>query len=793
MKNKSLIAITLSAVMLVSMLASCTNVKKSSKEVKEDDPWFESTRFDIDSEIPSGALTDYSQISVSNDKIYYTYLYTTNMFGSTHTCMDTYDLDGTKLDHVELIYPDEGAIYRVFHISPDSDSDAIEAIVLLNNGGKTDCAYLTVDPETGKTSDVRYLFGDKAKAVRKPSSNINSVTRLGDYTIAVLDYGVSVFSYQIMLFKDTEFITECDLSTVNLRYLLDGFSINESEGLLYMSGLEEADVVTLAFDLNYGTLKDKSVYQDTGENEVNYAEYSPTTDGNLCKIDSLGNITRLDVTTMTPQTVVDTNWYTPYFNPPGNNWYGANTGVVSCSDDTVVLMDTERKTYNQLLLEANVQESITVLKKADKNPHAGKEIIEIALPLDSGISVYLARSIYEFNKTDNEYLIRVWDKYKTGFTLSRVIGNIDQDEEQVYQMIQDLKGEEAPDLVIGIQKNYAMRDDIFMDLTGFLDQEVLDKQYANIIEAGTIDGKLYFLPVTLEIEGLVTNTDLLEEGAVGINFEDFDKLVEEDMDGFSPYDYTNSLYCNKCDFVLSCLDSKSAIEGETIEFGTDQFFSAVEYANENFIYFDADSIPEDYLFDTGRNIGECRYARIGSFIDYLDNCYGSEGDYAIIGTPSVDASGPRFRALETISVAAETDVTDGCKKFINYLFSGAAFENSDCEFWQIVTNKEIMAKNVETLSQNNNEAFDKLMDSINSGVEIVPGDVFLAYGGKTATDAMRDNFFDSLSSISTYYYDDKVITGFIMEELAPYFSGDRSLDDVVTYINDRVTKYVREM
>ena len=97
MKNKRLIALTLSAVMFVSMLTSCINAKKSDKVVKEDDPWFESTRFDIDSEIPSGALTDYSQISVSNDKIYYTYLYTTDMFGSTHTCLDTYDLNGTKM------------------------------------------------------------------------------------------------------------------------------------------------------------------------------------------------------------------------------------------------------------------------------------------------------------------------------------------------------------------------------------------------------------------------------------------------------------------------------------------------------------------------------------------------------------------------------------------------------------------------------------------------------------------------------------------------------------------------
>ena len=52
MKNKRLIALTLSAVMFVSMLTSCINAKKSDKVVKEDDPWFESTRFDIDSEIP---------------------------------------------------------------------------------------------------------------------------------------------------------------------------------------------------------------------------------------------------------------------------------------------------------------------------------------------------------------------------------------------------------------------------------------------------------------------------------------------------------------------------------------------------------------------------------------------------------------------------------------------------------------------------------------------------------------------------------------------------------------------
>ena len=793
MKNKRFMAVIMTVVMLFPVLTSCAKAKNSANLVKEDDPWFDSTKFAIESDIPSGAWSDFSQICVSGDRIYYTYIYSEDLWATSKAFLDTYDLEGTKLDHVQIVYPEGYKFNRIFTISEDTESDGISAIVLLNENGKVHAACLTIDKETGETSNVRDLLDDKAEAAKKPGAGVYDVARVGDYTIAVLDYGMAIFQYQIMILKDTEFIADCDLSSIDLRYLLHGFMLDESENTLYATGHEGGDVITMEFDLSTGELKNKSAYQTSDENTVNYSDYTPTTDGDMCRIDSLGNIMKLDLTTMTPETVVDTNWYTPYFNPDSSDWYSVETRVISCSEDTVVLMDSGHITYNQLLLENNAFENITVLKKADKNPHAGKEIIEIALPLDSGISEYLARAIYEFNKTDSEYLIRVWDKYKSGFTLGRVVEPEDEDEEQVFQMIQDLKGEQAPDLVIGIQKNYAMRDDIFMDLTGFLDQEVMDKQYSNIIDACTLDGKLYFLPVTLEIEGLVTNEDLIQSGAVGITFDDYDKLVDEGMYGFSPYDYPMSTYYNQCSFVLSCIDTKSAIEGQSIEFGTDQFYSAVEYANDNFTYFDEASTPVDYIYDYSRNIGECRYAKIDNFLDYLNNCYGSEGSYVIIGTPSLDAAGPRFKALETISVSVTTDVTDGCKKFINYLFSGAAFESGDCEFWQIVTNKEIMTKNVATLAEKNNAAFDKYMAAENSGMQKTPPDVQLTLGGKTATDVNCDNFLGSLSSISTYYYEDKVITGFLIEELAPYFAGDRSLDDVVTYIDDRVTKYVREM
>nr|MCR5488827.1 hypothetical protein [Saccharofermentans sp.] len=68
-----------------------------------------------------------------------------------------------------------------------------------------------------------------------------------------------------------------------------------------------------------------------------------------------------------------------------------------------------------------------------------------------------------------------------------------------------------------------------------------------------------------------------------------------------------------------------------------------------------------------------------------------------------------------------------------------------------------------------------------------------ATGDKMATDAMRERFLKSLADLTTYYYEDGEITKFVFEELEPYFKGDHTLDEAITVLNDRTTKYVREL
>lgn len=187
------------------------------------------------------------------------------------------------------------------------------------------------------------------------------------------------------------------------------------------------------------------------------------------------------------------------------------------------------------------------------------------------------------------------------------------------------------------------------------------------------------------------------------------------------------------------------------------------------------------------------YAKIKDYLDYVNACFKEKGQYNIIGTPSVNAAGPRFKASETISVSASTCEKDGCKKFLNYLFSGSAYSSERPSFRLIVTNREIMDKNTETIGSLNNKGVADFTKKVESGVIIPAVGLDKAIGDKMATDDMKAIFLKCLGDLAIYYYEDNEITKFVFEELEPYFKGDHTLDEAITVLNDRTTKYVREL
>ena len=795
MKKIKAFAIAMAVIMLMPMFMSCSTVRKKATVVKADDPWYESVRFNLDPAPQAAGAVMYSGLCASDDKLFSLYNYTTNAWGSSHTILDVYDLNGNLLNRKEVTCPNDLCTLAIHSISAGPEGKTLNAIIGYlgeNSGGPM---FTSIDTETGKMTNIKEIKTKKVKRLVKKGSTVHDLIYAGDYVLAFFLNGspiATVLDWQVLLFKNNEFVVELDLSSLSLGEFLHGFSIDESADSLYVTATEDDVAVSLEFDTKTGKLKNKKSFGESDGDKVNFAEYRATDKGDLCKIDSYGNIMKIDIDDMTPKTIIDTNWYTPYFSSSFTEKHTCASNIISCNEDRTVILESNGTYYGS---EYSVSKSyIRVLKKADKNPHAGKKVLKLGLPPDSAVSDYLAKAIYEFNQSDTEYIIRLWDKYKSGFNTMLTAGGTDNENEaQIYSMIQDLKGGDAPDLVIGIQKKYAMRDDIFMDLTGMLDPEVMDKQYKNVFEAAKVNGKQYFLPVTLEIEGLVTNRELLKDGAVGITFEEFDKIIKEKMDGFSPYDYPGSNAYNKRSFILSCIDTKSAIEGSSIEFGTEQFKAAVKYAKDNLIYDDEKSMSRKDISDYNRYRGECYYAKIEDYLDYVHACFKEKGQYDIIGTPSVNASGPRFKAVETISVSASTGEKEGCRKFLNYLFAGTAYDSCEPGFRQIVTNKEIMERNIAAVTKYNNAGYERFMNQVKSGASIPAPGLDKATGDKMATDAMRERFLKSLADLTTYYYEDGEITKFVFEEISPYFAGDHSLDEAIKVLNDRTAKYIREL
>ena len=794
MKKIKMLSLAMAVVMLAPSLFACSKSKSKITKVKEDDPWFESVRFELESERLPTEMYGGSVIGYSNGKIYHLYNLTNlaDYDNYRRAFLDTYDEQGTFLSRVQVTDPEGFSIDGIKGIKISGDGKTAEVLGILFTQGAFESGLITLDLVSGAASDPR-LFKNKDGGVLEIDegnmtwAGVAEVFAAGDYYIPVIySSGASDGSTaHAFAFRGSTYLSELDFEGLPDVHALDAFSYNAKNNTVLTVGYTRDGLMVFEFDPETGKRVSSEKYSAQSEGEVNLADYRTTASGELFKIDTLGNITTFDAQAQAVRTVVDNNWYTPYFAD-----LSEDVQIVDCTENLVVFYSQKAIEYSAFF--AGLDETVTILKKTEQNPHAGKQIIEIATPIDKDITEYLSNAIYEFNRTDDEYLIRVWSKYKTGIKAGRDLSVLNADDEKLYTMIQELNGDEAPDLAVGIQKNYAMRDDVFEDLTGYLDQEVMDKQFANIIEASKIGGKQYFLPVTLEIEGLVTDTSLVAPGTSGITFEDFEKMIREDMDGFSPYDYPMSTYNYKKDFILSCIDTKAAVEGDNVDFGTDQFYKTVEYADRLFTQ-DGYTKPDDYEWDVelGRNRGACRYERVESFVDFIHACNSSEGSYTIIGTPSVDASGPRFRAIETISVTNSSDMKDGCKKFINFLFSGAGYGGTSREFLNLVTNKEIMARNLAMITEKNNAAYE-------ADVEMMQYMNFLSdeskvYGYKTATKDMEEKMMESLSTISTYYYEDPVITAFLVEEIAPYYAGDRTLDDVVKILNDRANKYVKEM
>ncbi|MBR5426142.1 MAG: extracellular solute-binding protein [Clostridiales bacterium] len=782
-KTVRIFSVALSVLLVSGMTTSCRKTSKSKNTtVAKDDPWFDSSRFTLKMEkSDTDSLMVNSPAEYIDGKIYSTYATVDLVTSEEKVKLDVYSENGTKEKALEMKFPEGVRAQEIHSLIPAGDGKTATAVVSVFNGN-FETHFAKVDLETGEASDVTPLLDKNGQKV----NYVSAVTRVGNYS-AVQSIDIGSGDSGLYFYEGTDPVCEMDMSDFKGPISIDSFSYNEKTKKVYanlqkMSG----EKYSCEMDLSSGKITSKTPWVTGGDNADSLTAYQCTEQGDLLRVDTLGNIFKYNVETGSEEKALDNNWYSPYFydfNPDKNG----DIRVLHFTEDKIVLYFAGDDGFpTARILSENY--TILVLTKAESNPHEGKKVIEISAPLDGSFSDYLSQAIVTFNETDPEYLIRIWSKYNTGITAGRGFPVLDPEIQRAYTLVRELGSSDCPDLVVNMDKKEAMNDKTLSDLSAFVDEDVKGRLFANVLDASRMDGKLYFIPVTIEVEGLIVKEDDAGKDKAGMTFEEYGNYVTNTLSGVQPYDYPESTYYYRDIFLMSCIDIKSAVEGEKVDFDSEQFRKAAEYAKANFPENQMDpdktiSFAEEEL----RPEPDGRYVHMTNFVDYVKNCSNGQDAFSVIGTPSVSAQGPRFKAQESISVTAKSDCQEGCKKFINYLFGGKFIPEDELSFSSICINREVMKKEIALLSEYYNEVYAFEME-----YGLFDKSQLRTMGYKESTDTMQQKFFDMLSTLSVYYMDDVQIRNIVNEELAAYYSGDKALDDVIRFINDRVDKYTGE-
>ena len=159
MRKIKLLAVALAVAMLMPMLMSCQAGKNKDNVVKADDPWFETTKFEMKKDIHQYEQVAEARICTSNDKVFSLYPLSQDKWGSARTVLDTYDFEGNLISRKELSCSEDCFFPCVYSISSDPEGKTLKTAIFLNyGGGKFYPAFADINTETGEVTNIKDML-----------------------------------------------------------------------------------------------------------------------------------------------------------------------------------------------------------------------------------------------------------------------------------------------------------------------------------------------------------------------------------------------------------------------------------------------------------------------------------------------------------------------------------------------------------------------------------------------------------------------------------------------------------
>ena len=788
--RKTIVRMLSCSLMLSFLLstASCgvkTKQKSGPKIITEDSPWFDSEIIDVDTgaDPDKNTIWPYAKYAGSDEDYYVFFL------------SGKYEVPFEDLVNLSWAEQEQKYGYRFVSVVdrktnqtvniidvkkdiPDMNIEKSVDTVYYSDGKitvKTDTKERDYDPLTGKLLDTRDLGTSE-------NLSYSSFYKIGQYDVELVEHqsedtpeyadvnvktpgGETVATKISDEYKDLYVFAVFDLG--NSKVLLPAV-LNNTENVYYELDLTTNDLVT-ADPKDYAWMDD-----------VNFPSIKTGSDGKIY-YPTLYGIYRIDAEKKSLEEVFNYDWC----NVNGGIVGAGMFDLIECSENHFVLCglyDTSN------IYSGKKADKINLIKldRADKNPNAGKTVLELYTP-DTCIDAYTGKAISIFNENNSKYYIEVTDRYNRDdyFDYTIDVNNDDTGELAKIngraklgdQLAVDIKGGEGPDILMNVSGYGQLNHQKYLaDLTPYVNDDI-DKYYANIIEGSKSDGKVFQMPISFALEGILAKTENVGGSGKGFTFDEYVKFVNEKNYGSDPIFLGQAVYFAK---LFGSMNDKFIEDGK-VDLSGPEFAQMAEFV-------------KDHVREEGTT-WNAQYTGDLSEAVYTEHCYGIGGYYSdgmdlapwgkgvtLAGIPSLDGRGPRFIPKCSVAVSSEADDIDACGEFVKILLSEEVLTDiamNDC----FVINRKAFST-----------AGDKAIEYYNNGGSACSGGMS-GSSGSLLSDLSKDDvdFVENIIlSSSRVCSEDPSISIVLIEEMPAYFLGQKDLDAVIKIAQNKIQTILNE-
>lgn len=464
------------------------------------------------------------------------------------------------------------------------------------------------------------------------------------------------------------------------------------------------------------------------------------------------------------------------------NWVDSNIDGNNVRDFTV-LEDGRIVAYCD---NYNGASELAYLTKTEASQVAQKEIITLATLYESNIQ----EAVVNFNKSNNQYQIK----------MKAYIDDTAEWTETTYtdaiaRFNADIVGSDSPDIfdLSSLDwKNLASKGAL-EDLTPYMEASTIanTKDFVpSVLAAYNVDGKQLTVPASFMINTMMGKSSLVGSEP-GWTLEDVMALADAHPEA------SLMRYVNKENALSLCLqyNSESFIDYEngTCSFDSPEFIQVLEFANR----FDAETNYDDISFPTQIQSGQILLANV-SFMDvqeYQMYHLMFEEEATCIGYPTFDGSpGVFLQGYETYGISAKSEHKEGAWKFIESILA----EDEQEHIWQFPSRisalEDLFADAMEP-EYTYDENGDILKDENGNPVQ-EPKTTWGYDDWEAKIYAATQEEIDALKGMIEIARpagnNDQTILSMILEDVTPYFEGQKSAQEVAKIVQSRLEIYISE-